>query len=314
MHGLTPGPLQFDAAGSVQHAAATHAQEARSPGRSCCEMVSPRLGKSRPSRSRPARFTRVLRGSVDLQTVARSALLRRVRRDASTGRPAFAFARAQPRPGRFAGNSGRPRTAPANGRRATAAFSPPAQSPPRLKRWRPQPFPALCVLPIPSSELVSHAFGTDRHPQKHEPRRVRLPCPLCALSSTRWRPGRGLRGDDSAGGRATQFQSGPCRGQPLPRRNTHRCGMQPPHGWQTPRLSRAMVWRRLSERHYFPQQPAPEPIDALGNGRVTSRLAVVLNEFASAASDQSALALASVFNSQQIISARLIHLPDLTCG
>jgi hypothetical protein len=71
-----------------------------------------------------------------------------------------------------------------------------------------------------------------------------------------------------------------------------------------------MVWRRLSERHYFPQQPAPEPIDALGSGRVTSRLAVVLNEFASAASDQSALALSSVFNSQQIISARLIYLLD----
>jgi hypothetical protein len=286
MHGLTPGPLPFD---TVQHAAAHMCRELLRDG---AVRRVPKAGQIAPLAQPPARFTRVLRGSVDLQT----AVWPFTAFDGTVDGPLGS--QAQPRPGRFARclppAEGRPRTRPANGRAATAAFSPPAQSAPALSAGGPSLFSGLCMLlalvSIPSSELVSHAFGTGGHPQKHEP-----------LSSTRCRSVRGLGGDDGAGRRATEFQSGPCQSQPLPRRNDHRCGFQPPHGWSTPRLPGP--WFGVA---------CPSVIISLSSPRqnqlkhcVSTRLTVVLNEFASASRDPFAnrscpgAELTSVFNRQQ---------------
>jgi hypothetical protein len=62
MHGLTPGPLAFDA---VQDAAAHMCRELLRDGAVC---RTPKAGQIAPLAQPPARFTRVLRGSVDLQT------------------------------------------------------------------------------------------------------------------------------------------------------------------------------------------------------------------------------------------------------
>jgi hypothetical protein len=117
----------------------------------------------------------------------------------------------------------------------------------------------------------------------------------------------------TAGGRATEFQSGPCQSQPLPRRNGHRCGIA-----ATARLVDASSFQvhglaSFVQASLFPSAAAPEPIEALSIGRVTTRLTVVLNEFASASRDPFCQQImTSVCNCQQNYIATLD--PLASCG
>jgi hypothetical protein len=172
MHGLTPGPLAFGrAARSCAHVPRTERR---------CPCRAPKAGQMAPLTQPPARFTRVRRGSVDLSSSPHST---------STDGPLAS--QAQPRPGRQCMNSsrhvppaeGRPQTGPANGGVATAAFSPPAQSPLTVSAGGPSHFLGLAFRPSLRLSSSLTPLGTDGHPQKHEPRVC-----ACRARSTRSRP------------------------------------------------------------------------------------------------------------------------------